>query len=95
MVEKNVLSAICDFLVKKRDSHPRLAARLSDEAIQNYVRFCQNIDDNTDSLPCPLCMLTKGRIQHLLPPRPFQIKAGETHLICEFCYEKVPLGSDA
>lgn len=98
MVEKNVLKTICEFLVKKRESEPRLAPKLSDQAAQKYVHFCENIDDREDAVPCPLCFLTKGRIQYLLPPRPFQITTTTTHesqLICEFCYERIPIGANA
>lgn len=94
MVKKNVLPVICAFLVKKRDSDPRLAPKLGDEAIQGYVRFCQNVDDKVDAIPCPLCLLTTGKIQYLLPPRPFQLRAGGSRLICEFCYEAFPLDPD-
>lgn len=92
MVEKNTLSAICDFLLKKRDSDPRLAPRLSDRAIQSYVHFCQNVDVNVNTIACPICLLTKGRVQYLLPPRPFQTTFHGSHLICEFCYEHIPVG---
>lgn len=94
MFEKYPLSVICEFLRTRRDSEPQLAPKLSDDAIEDYLHFCRHRNDKADALPCPLCFLTKGRIQYLLPPRPPQRQGHGSHLICEFCYVRFPTASD-
>lgn len=93
MLDDRVLSAICAALQEKHRSDSNLAVKLTDEAVQHYVRFCNA--RKVGELPaCPVCFLIKGRIEHLLPPRPSQRQVSSANLICEFCAAHFPVELD-
>lgn len=87
MDSEYVLAQICKMLYKMGEMDPRLNTKLSDHAIQQYVKFCLK---DPNQFVCPVCFLALGRISYLLRPDP-AVFATEQHLLCPYCTSTIPI----